>query len=274
MKRMSVFVAIAFIMILAAGSVTAAISVGDGRSFVIDEAGLLTATQRDELEKRARRITEEYACEVRIVTLASIGELRPMHVSNALYFDNDFGYGPERSCVLFFVSIEDRDFDLAVWGFGDTAFTEHGKDVILDKHILPFMKVDKFYEAFTAYLDKTEDFLAMARNGSVFDINTDPDIISRVATTSLIARLGIIILLPMLLAAHICAYWEKQMKTAVIARTAHNYIPANGFNLSGREDTFLYRTVSRVKIEQTSSGGSSSRSVRSSSGGSHRSGKF
>ena len=273
MKKISVLIAMVLILGLFAVSMTAAIDIGDERSYVVDAAGVLTARQRDELEKRARRMTDEFMCDVRIVILDSIGELMPMHASNALFIDYGFGYGSDRSCVLFLLSVEGRDFDLAVWGFGETAITEHGKDVILDKHVLPLLKTDDFYEAFSAFLDITDEFLYLAEYGTPFDTYTDPGYISKAAITNFIARLGIVIVLPMLIAAHVCTYWEKKMKTALIARTAHSYIPTNGFRLSGQQDSFLYRTVSRVKIVRTSSGGSS-RSRRSGSGGSHRSGKF
>jgi len=277
MKRISVVVIMVIILGLAGASMTEASDAGAELAYVVDEAGLLTAIQVDRLDRKARQITEEYACEVRIITVRSIGRRSPMQVTDSLYTDHAFGYGPDRSCVLLFLSIEDRDFDLGVWGFGHTAFTEHGKDVILDRHILPLLKTDSFYEAFSVYLDKTEEFLALAVNGTPFDVDTDPYMIARAAMLNLIARLGIIIILPMLLAAYICAHWEKKMKTAVIARTACNYVPVDGFVLSGREDVFINKTVSRVRIVQTESSNrssSSSSSRTSSSGGSHRSGKF
>jgi len=273
MKKISILIAMVLVLGFAAVSMTSAFGDEYDLAFVMDEAGLLTDSQWEYLEKWASLLTAEFACDVRIITLDSIGELMPMHASNALYVDHAFGYGADRSCVLLLLSVEGRDFDLATWGFGDIAFTEHGKDIILDKHILPLLKVDDFYGAFVAFLDKTEEFLFLADYGTPFDTYTDPDYVSKEALTNFIARLGIVIVLPLLLAAHICDYWEKKMRTAQIARTAHNYIPANGFIVSGREDTFLHRSVSRTKIVRTSSGGSS-RSRRSGSGGSHRSGKF
>jgi len=272
MKKTTALIAIVLILGLAALSLTAATG-AEKLPYVVDEAGVLTPEQLDQLNIWAEIITEEFACEVRVVILASIGELMPMHASNMLYVDHGFGYGPDRSCVLFMLSIENRDFDLAVWGFGETAITEHGKDVMLDKHILPLLKTDDYYEAFVAFLDKTDEYLYLADYGRPFDTYTDPNYIAREAITNFIARLGIIIVLPMLLAAHICGYWEKKMKTAVSARTAHNYITTDGLILTARQDDFLHRTVTRTKIVHASSGGSS-RSRRSSSGGSHRSGKF
>jgi len=61
------------------------------------------------------------------------------------------------------------------------------------------------------------------------------------------------------------------MKTARIATTACNYIPPGGFQLTGSEDTFLYQTVTRTKVQSSSSSGGTSVDSKGFSG---RSGKF
>ena len=48
----------------------------------------------------------------------------------------------------------------------------------------------------------------------------------------------------------ICLVWRSQMKTANIARTADDFIPPGGFVLTTKEDTFLYKTTTRKKIEK------------------------
>jgi len=61
-------------------------------------------------------------------------------------------------------------------------------------------------------------------------------------------NLAIAILLPLLIAFIVCSVFKSQMKTARIAKTATNYIPPGGFNLTKQEDTFLYQTRTRVKV--------------------------
>ena len=63
-------------------------------------------------------------------------------------------------------------------------------------------------------------------------------------------RIGVIILVPLIISLIVCLLWRNQMKTARIARTADNYIPAGGFNLTVQVDTYLYRTTSRRKINK------------------------
>ena len=61
-------------------------------------------------------------------------------------------------------------------------------------------------------------------------------------------RIVLIILIPLIISLVVCLIWRSQMKTARIARTADNYIPMGGFNLTAQVDAFLYRTTSRRRI--------------------------
>ena len=63
-------------------------------------------------------------------------------------------------------------------------------------------------------------------------------------------EIALAIILALVISFIICMVWRSKMKTAKIARTADNYIPSNGFNLTVQADTYLYRTTSRRKIEK------------------------
>ena len=67
---------------------------------------------------------------------------------------------------------------------------------------------------------------------------------------TLMVNIAIIILVPLAIAFIICSVWRSQMKTARIAKTACNYIPPGGFTLTRQEDTYLYQTRTRVKINK------------------------
>ena len=260
------------VLLLALTTALAAFAADDFYS-VTDSADLLTEAQWKQLNARAEAITEKYGCEVAVVTVDDMYEYDVDYAyddgdayvfNKALYNELGFGYGSDKSCLLLCLSMDDRDYWLEPYGYAKTAFTAHGIDVMIDKHVLPLLKSDKYYEAFSAYLDKAEEYLEMARDGEPFEKNNDPDVLR----ANFIGKLFAVILLPALIALIICLIWKGQMKTAKIARTADNYIPEGGFRLTGRTDTFLYRTTTRRKIERSSSSGGSSR------GSSGRGGKF
>jgi len=250
---------------------------------VSDTAGLLTQSQKTRLNERAEALTEKYGCEVVIIAIEDLRDLgfNPDYDANAAYEcakyihrELGYGYGPEKSCVMLFFSAAggkgNRDYALIAYGYGNTAFTDYGKDVMLNKHVLPLLGQDKYYDAFSIYLDKAGEYLALARNGNPFDVGSD----SGQGAGAIIFKLVLIILLPALIAWAVCSNWKSKMKTAKIAQSADNYIPKNGFNLTNQEDTFLYRTTTRRKIEQSSSSSGGGGTTTDSGGYSGSSGKI
>jgi uncharacterized protein len=233
---------------------------------VEDLARVLTWEEWDELLERADAISVKHRCDVVLVTLDKMTDNDGAYEwARYIYEQYDYGYGADRSGIIFFLSIAERDFALVAYGYGNTAFTDYGKDVMLDDYILPLLKDDRYFEAFSVYLDKADEFLTMARDGNPFDVDYSESVF--------LIKLAAVILLPLLIAFIFCTRWKNQMKSAVAARTACNYIPAGGFNLTGQADTFLYRTQSRTKIERQSSS-SRGGTTTDSRGYSGRSGKF
>lgn len=262
---------------------------------VTDAAGLLTETERGELNDRAEELAQQYQCAVYIVTLEDMEDMGgsdAYDLATAVYTEYDLGYGEEKSGLLLLLSMAERDYALIAYGYGNTAFTDYGKDVLLDENVLPLLGEDAYYEGFSTYLDTAGEYLGLARDGKPFDVDPPPgydETEGRYETGSsygtnarpkydneeFAIRLGAVILVPLLLAGGICLYWKRQMNTAVSARTADRYIPSDGFHLTGQQDTFLYRTETRRRIENHTSGGGHAGGTSMRSGGfSGRSGKF
>ena len=246
--------------------INAASALAADRDPVVDQALCLTGEEQGELDGLARKITKQYQCQVAIVTVNDMEGDDAYALAREVYETYGFGFGSDKSGLLLFLSMEKRDYALVAYGYGNTAFTDHGKDVMLKQHVLPLLGEEEYYRAFKAYLKTSETYLAMARDGSPFDVDTDPEY----GRTQFWIKLAVTILLPLLIAAVLCLFWKSRMKTAVAARAADHYIPEDGFILTGQEDQFLFRTETRRKIEKRSSGGTDI----DSDGFSGRSGKF
>jgi len=252
-------------------------------SFIEDKAALLLREEREELEARAAEIAALYQCGIYVVIVDDMYDFdygyrydsEDAFVFNtALKSRYHLGADTGGSCVILCLSMEDRDYWLEAYGPAMWDFTDYGIDEMLDRHILPKLGENMWYEAFSAYLDRADLYLRMARDGAPFDRDTDPAALRKI----LLQKLAVVLLLPMFIASVICSIWKKQMKTAALARTADSYIPKGGFNLTGQTDEFIYRNTTRRQIVSSSvSSPSSSRS--SSSSRSHgssrgRGGKF
>jgi len=222
---------------------------------VLDAAGMLSDSDWQKLNDRALELTAKYECEIRIFTVPDMGSEDALEYAKDIFRANGFGYGPDQSGIMLLLSEADRDFALIAHGYGNVVLTDHGRGVILDKYILPLLKENKYVEAFTAYLDKTEEFLVMARAGTPFDVDTDEEYLAQQAAGNRAAKIVFNILIPFLVALIVCLIFRAQMKTARKQRAAANYIPEGGFILTGSSDTFMYKTESRTVIESKSSGG-------------------
>jgi len=259
------------LLIIFLTTVLSAVAFAANIDFVTDFTGSLTENQKGRLNERAERISAQYRCDVAIIIVNNMEGYSNAELYAEDFFTwNSFGYGSDSSGVMLLLSLEERnggrDFALIAKGFGNTAFTDYGKEVI-ERQILPHLRGNRFNEAFTIFLDKAEEFLSMARDGTPFDRHTDPN----AEGTSILIKLAVVIFIPLIVAFLICSVWKSQMKTARVAATACNYIPPGGFQLTGSADTFLYRTVTRTKIQQKSSSGGTTVNSRGFSG---RSGKF
>jgi uncharacterized membrane protein YgcG len=254
--------------------VDAAVLAPRGSNYVIDETGTLTNAQIDALNVKAASLAEKRECGayIWIVDLVPkeyeikqiddewyVDDLE-VYVEKFLYEKYDLGYGNDKNGMVLLLEIGDipgeRDYLIYTHGSCKGIFTNTTRESMLDDKIIPLFRKafdnGNFYKVADVFLDEVEfEF--------VFDFGF-----------WLVLKLAVVILIPIFTARFICSRWKSQMKTAVIARIADNYIPKDGFKLTGKEDTFLYRTTSRTRIERSSSsssGGSSSSSSGSSSGG-------
>ena len=230
-------------------------------TMVSDSAGLLTDSEAENLEQRAWSLTQQYRCAVYIVTLPSLNGLEAWQANELILREYAMGYGPDQSCIVLLLSMEYRDYDIMAHGYGNTAFTDYGKEKMAEQFLDEF-GADDWYGGFTEYLDCCEKYLAMARAGEPFDVGSDIDPLMGLA-------IGIIV--PLLVAFTVCSIFKAQMKTAKMQNEAQAYINAQGLVLTKQNDRFVRTTRSERYIEPAKSSGGT---TVNSSGSSHHSGKF
>ena len=260
--------------------------------YVLDNAGILTESQRSTLETRAAELSEEHGCKLYIVTVKDHSEFNPdvYEAAKGIYNFYDLGYGEGKDGVLLLLSMNERDYSFV--GHGDKGETICGYESswLVEDEFLDDFRRDDWYGGFSDYLEACDRQLTKLEKGE--DITEGADIIvgpngqeyhsynapgepTRMPTG---AKLGIGIGAPCLIALAICSTFKAQMKTAKEKTTAEEYVVPGSAALRVRDDRFINRTETRVPIQTHSSsgrGGSSGGSSFHSGGGfSGRSGKF
>ena len=264
MKK-ALLILLAFLTVsLIAAPAASATEMGSG--YVFDETGTLTSSQIAMLNAKAAALSEKRQCGVYIWIVDLVPEKDARTIdsleayADVFYASNNLGYGADRNGMMLLMEIGDvpgeRDYLLNTHGACTKIFSNSAREKLLDENIVPLFKSafsnGNFYKVADAFIDGADGVFKDA------------------FLNDLLFKLAVVILLPMLIALIVCSIWKRGMKTAKIARNADNYIPANGFTLTGHSDQFLYRTTTRVRIERdspSSGGGSSSSSSGRSSGG-------
>ena len=235
---------------------------------VTDAAGLLTDEQWETLEDKAQLISKQYQCAVYIVTLDDftnyVATDSVYEAAKAIYREYDLGWGQDNSGVLLLLSMAERDYTLIAYGYGNTAFTDYGKDKLADMFLDDFAE-DDWYGGFCDYLEKSTSMLKSARAGKPLDVDSNP----LIRFVGLLISIGLGCLCAFLIC---CPLWER-MKSVSVKTEADAYIRAGSVAFTAREDQFSRTTQTRVKIEKSPGGGSGGTTVDR-DGFSGKSGKF
>ena len=236
-------------------------------NFVTDEAGILSDQEWSELEARAEEISLKYKCGVYIIVLDDFTDYvyddTVYEAAKTFYQEYSLGYGEEKSGELLLLSMEDRDYTLVAYGYGNTAFTDYGKDKLTAVFLDDFGD-DEWYNGFSDYLEKSDSMLQAARAGHPLDVDSNPLI--------RLAGIGISLLVGCVVAFVIAVWVSDRMMKSVSAKTkADAYLAAGSMEITGREDHFTHTTEVRTKIERSSESGGT---TVDSDGFSGKSGKF
>ena len=279
MKK-KVIVSLLFALCLLLG-MTAAAHADAQIDYVSDYAGLLSDTQRRDLNDRAAEIADEYNFGVFVVVVNDYksyvnGSIEDF--SENVFHRYGLGRGQKEEGVLLAMSMNDRNYDIYAHGdFGNYAFTDYGKDQLANSFLDDFRRND-WAGGFRDFIKTSGDMLEKARNGQPVDtwIPDQAETGPRMTLGKLLVSLGV----GCLTGGATVGGMKRQMKTAVRQTGAANYVAQGGVRLSNKRDDFVNRSVTRQVIpRQTNSGRPGGghfggTTISGSHGGSHHSGKF
>ena len=248
-------------------ALTLGMTVSAADSFVLDDAGLLSDGEINELNAAAQRIADQYGCGVYVVTVDNYrdyGCSRIEDFAEAFYNQNSLGYGSDRSALLLALSMAGRDCDLEARGdTANRAFTDYGKVQLLNG-IADNLHNNDWAGGFGEYMTAAGEYLDLAARGTPVDVPGKKKSPLR----------GLFSVIPGALIAWLtCGSMKSSMKTARLATEAKQYITTDGVHMSLATANYTHTTTVRQPIAQGGSGTPGGTTVNS-GGFSHSSGKF
>ena len=224
-------------------------------NFVYDEADLLTDSEEAALTRKLADVSETYQAQLVVCTIASMDGGDVDFLLDYLYDSMGFGYGERHDGVLLLVCMDPREYRILSNGYAGVAIDSHDIETI-GEAIVSDLSDGDYAEAFQEFADQCAYYLDGYLYGFPFDFGGNL----------------LICLIIGLAAGLIVAFILKgQLKTVRRQAGARAYVKPGSMQVTVHNDLFLYRNVTRVKRETSSSSGGGSRSsesARSRGGGS------
>ncbi len=243
-----------------------------GRSYIFDDAYLLSDERCAELEELARVTSEELGFGIyflAVYDMMDYGYSDAFELAKDWFLHEDFGYGPNGDGIFLVLSMEERDFYLVTHGYGEEAYSDSARDHVCDEFLDDFGD-DDWYGGIKDYIKCAGELTKRAQEGDPYG---KKDELKGVITVGAIV-VGICFVVSIFIAKGIMNGYVSAMNNAVIATEANDYVTAGSVVIKERSDSFEYETVHRETIQSSSSGGSGSHSHSSGGGFSGSGGKF
>ena len=218
------------------------------KTFVLDDAGLLTQQEAAELSGTLSRLSDTYDAQIVVVTIPSAEGNDPDAVVEYFYDNMGIGYGENYDGVLLLVCMDPREYRILSNGYCAAAINTGAIDDI-GNAIVSDLTDGNYAEAFSGFADKCEYYLDGYLNGFPFDFGIS---------------IGIALLIGVLVGQIVGKVIKGQLKTVHRVNQAKNYVKPGSMNLQTQNDVFLYRDIRRTPKPRDNN-------TRSSSGGSSRS---
>ncbi|MCR5482466.1 MAG: TPM domain-containing protein [Clostridia bacterium] len=246
---------------------------------VNDFADIYTEEQEADLEARITDIYTKYDMDLTVYTSKETaytdltGPESWMNEADDFYDYNNFGVGEDGrgTCLFICMDPDNRGWWTSAKGAAMPYYTEEAINYI-DDRVYPYMRDGDYYGGAVEYLTLVDTLYADGEFPYYTEYSQESEHEAALMQTLPMAiTAGLIVGLVVGLAVLFSK--KRLMKTVATAAEASEYLDGKSFNLRGSRDHFLFRSVTRTKIESRKSGGSSySGGHRSSSGSFHSGG--
>ncbi len=216
-----------------------------------DKADLLTDSQEKELLSTLNSLSEKWKCNIVVLTVNSHNG--PIQDYSDDYFDyNGFGADYNESGILFMLSMEDREWAISTCGSAIQAFTDYGKEYLVN-NMISYLRNGDYSGAFKEYANTCDYLLSLYSKGTPYDVGYKPP----KTAEQILEYFFFSILIGLVIALFPILHMKSQLKTVKTATNAFYYQSSQGLKLNVKRDTHIRTSLSKVPIPKNddSSGG-------------------
>lgn len=229
---------------------------------LIDNADILDTEEENAVLTELERVSALWDTDIAVVTVPYFDDRTIADSAEAWYNSNPY----RTDGILLFVSMQDRDWDISVYGNTEVSFDYAAREYI-GEEILWYLSDDEFSDAFLNFASLCDDFLRQADSGTPYgegNLPKEPFSFVNVLIALFVALVVAII---------VTAVMKSKLKSVRPKPSAADYVKAGSLQLTRQRDIFLYRSVTRTpKPQNNTNSHSGAGSIHSS--GNHTSGKF
>jgi uncharacterized protein len=234
-------------------------SEGSGPDRIVDNAGILSVSQKNDLISLIDTIAAAYNFDLVIVTETSIVDKSPMQYADDFFDYNGYGMGNGRDGCLFLQVTGSRDMWISTSGRGINVLNPYAYNK-LESETVKLLRAGNSYAAFRAFILAWDEFLGLeAQGGRSYNFFYKNNLVLVLISWLIAFVIGLIVV----------SVWKHGMNTALPKTQAIAYIIPESLNFTTQKDSFLYSTVTKTKRQTQSSSSGRVATHTSSSGRSH-----
>lgn len=211
-------------------------------SRLIDGADLLTAGEKIRIESILDRVSDQYGVDIVIATVDSAAGHSVDAYVEYYYDSNNLGTGSRRDGALLLICMAEREYRILSNGMVGDAIDDSAIDSIGDS-IVDDLSDGEYAVAFETFARECAYYIDGHLNGFPFPAGRN---------------MLICLVVGLVIALIVTGIMRSQLKSVRRQPGAGEYTKPGSMQLTHSSDLYLYRHVSRVKIQRNNSSGGSS----------------
>ena len=239
MKKMNVrsILAVLVTLILAL-SVIGSLSSSAASAYVVDESGMLSQEQLQQLDAELETYSKNNQCDIVFVLKKSLNGV-PSTTAADTFFDENVGFGSSNSGIVLLFAIDESEYAFSTGGYAYSVFSDYECDEIISQ-VAPYLKSGDYAGAISKFGAGADYYLQR------YNASPAPEEKKHSGIWALIAPVvGAI-------AGWIGTGGQKAALTSVHQQQgARNYVRNNSFQIQDAREQFLYSQVTRTPRQQS-----------------------